>query len=351
MPDGRPNPYTPPPQNPNPWHQYGLDPLQRQQGGLKGNFKQASEGLNYYAQKKGKSISQDQWNQIAQATGYKGDDQVSGDMYNKALDYLDQQWGPQNQPQNNQTGGIDPAQGATENAQNQWRQQANIVGVPSQYKQNPMYGAQSALMQRILMNPQTMGQQQQDQLNEAQKESAGRMAKQASAQAGQSMAGRGFGPNSGAQQAMDQQTQGDLMSQILSGRRDTALKAAQINRQDELNALNASQGLLGQEFNQDMGLANLGLNQINQNRNYNLQDLLGRHGIDQDMWNRGFQKDTFNKTFGLDFLKYLQNDRQFGATLGENQRQYNGNMGFNWAQFDQNTQNNFLNMLMNGWLK
>lgn len=356
MPDGRPNPYGGPVSTAapdqsvgsNPWKQYGLDPTQRQTGGLKGNFKQASEGLNYYAKQKGKTISQQQWNEMGQYAGYKGDDQVTGDMYNKGLEYLDKQWatpqqaGPQ-QPQ--QT----PGDQANQESINQWKQQAPAAGVPTNYRSNPLYGQQAAMVQRMMANPHTMGQQQQDQLAERQKESAQRMMQQMGQQAGQQSVGRGFGPNSGSHMAMQQQNQSDMMQQILSGRRDIALQAAQQNRQDELNALNASMGLTGQEFQQDMGLAQMALGQMNQNRGANLQQKLGEHGIDQDIWNRGFQKDSFNKTFGLDFLRYLQQGDQFNKSLGENARQYNGQMGLNWANFDANQQNNFLNMLMSGW--
>lgn len=350
MPDGRPNPYTPPPvqtAQANPWKQYGLDPTQRQVGNTQGNFKQATDGLNYYAQQKGKTISQQQWNELGQHAGYTGNDQVSGDMYNKGLDYLDKQWGPQQQqapgPQ------ASPVDEPNQTAIRQWQQQAPAAGVPTNYRSNPLYGQQTAMVQQMMQNPHTMGQQQQDQLGERQKESAQRMMQQMQQQQGQAMAQRGFSGNSGAQQAMQQQNQSDLMQQILSGRRDIAMQAAQTNRQDELNALNASMGLTGQEFQQDMGLAQMGLGQINQNRGANLQEKLGDHGMDQDLWNRGFTKDSFNKTFGLDFLRYLQQGDQFNKSLGENSRQFNGQMGLNWANFDANQQNNFLNMLMSGW--
>lgn len=330
----------------NPWSSYGLDPTQRQASGQRGNFKQATDGLNYYAQKKGKTISQQQWNELGQYSGYKGDDQVSGDMYNKGLEYLDKQWG---QPEGPVVSNAPPDQSSGEQAITEWKKQAPAVGVPSNFRSNPLYGQQAAMVQQMMANPHTMGQQQQDQLAERQKESANRMMQQMGQQQGQQMAGRGFSGNSGSQQAMQQQNQSDMMQQILGGRRDIAMQAAQTNRQDELNALNASMGFTGQEYQQDMGIANMGLGQINQNRNFGLQEKLGNHGIDQDIWQRGFTKDSFNKTFGLDFLRYLQQGDQFNKSLGENSRQYNGQMGLNWANFDANQQNNFLNMLMGGW--
>lgn len=347
MPEGHPNPYVGPPVkiNQNPWQQYGLDPTQKQAGTTKGSLQQAQQGLNYYAQQKGKTIGQDQWNQVAQATGYKGGD-VSGDQYNAAMDWFDKQWGPQAQPKMSE-GDPGPKLGA-QNAINEWKTQAPAAGVPGSFRSNPMYGQQTALMQQILAHPQTMGQQQQDQLAEQQKESANSMMKQFQGQQQQQLVGRGFGPNSGQQQQMQQQGQQDMMSQILSGRRDIALKAAQQNRQDELGALNASLGMQQQEYGQDMGLSQMALGQMNQNRGANLQEMLGQHGMNMDLSNQSMQKDQFNKNFGLDFLRYMQQGDQFNRSLGENQRQYNGTMGLNWANFDQNSQNNFINMLMKG---
>lgn len=349
MPNGSPNPYqqgldgTPATQNP--WAQQGLDPTQRQKAGQKGSFQQAQEGLNYYAKQKGKTIGQDQWNQIGQATGYKGGD-VSAEQYNSAMDYLDKQWGGQSQPKPQENLDGNPVEKSIE----QWKQQKDVAGVPGSFKQNPMYGQQTALMQRILSNPQTMGQQQQDMLMERQKESANSMMKQLQGQGQQQMMQRGFGANGQQAQAQNQQLQGQMAQQLLSGRRDIALQAAQQNRQDELNALNASLGLNQQEYAQDMGLSQQALGQMNQNRQSNMNEMLGKHGMDMDIKNWQTQKDQFGKTFGLDFLRYLQQGDQFNRSLGENQRQYNGNMGLNWSQFNAAQQQGFLDMIMKGYI-
>lgn len=161
---------------------------------------------------------------------------------------------------------------------------------------------------------------------------------------------RGFGANGLQAQAQNQQLQGQMAQQLLSGRRDIALQAAQQNRQDELNALNASLGLNQQEYAQDMGLSQQALGQMNQNRQANMNEMLGKHGMDMDIKNWNTQKDQFGKTFGLDFLRYLQQGDQFNKSLGENQRQYNGNMGLNWSQFNANQQQSFLDMIMKGYI-
>ncbi len=325
-----------PAQGTNPWQQYGLDPLKRQASGLKGNFKQASEGLNYYAQQRGKTINQDQWNQLGQHTGYKGDDQVTGEMYNKGMDWLDSQWDapagapPPPPPSNPQVPTVDQL-GPTAATQ-QWQKQAPAAGVPSSFRgMNPYYAQQQGRMQKILANPETMGQQWQDRQNEAQKESAQRMMRQSQAQGQQALAGRGFGAGGGTQQALQNQGQQQMMQQILSGRRDTAQKAAQINRQDEYNALDASQQLAGQEWDASMGLSAMNLGQMNTNRQQSLQDYLGYTGANLDQNKFTESKSQFNKNYGLDFLRYLAQKEQFGQTLGENKRQHNNQQGFNWA--------------------
>lgn len=353
LPSGKPNPYAPKPAQQaggnNPWASYGLDPTQRQAAGQQGNFKQASDGLTYYAQQRGKTIDQGMWDQLAQKTGYKGDDKVSGQMYNQGLDYLDSQWGP-NTPQ---TGGVEPKQQMPELGPNsaieQWKQQAPAAGVPQSFRNaNPYYAQQQQNMSKILANPETMNQQWQDRQNEQQKESASRMMQQAGAQGQQALAGRGFGGGGGAQQALQAQNQQQLMQNILSGRRDTAQQAVTQNRQDQYNALDASSRLAGQEFDSDFNLSNQALGQINQNRGQNLQEFLGLHGADLDMLQFGENKSQFNKGFGLDFLRYLAQKDQFGQSLGENQRQFNGQQGFNWANLNAQQQQNMMNTVM-GW--
>ena len=162
----------------------------------------------------------------------------------------------------------------------------------------------------------------------------------------QQMAGRGFGAGGGQEQQMNQQAQQNTMQQILSGRRDVAMKAAQQNRQDELGALDASQRLAGQEWDANMQGSQQALNQMNQNRSGNLNDFLGLHGADMDMLRLDEGRNQFNKTYGLDFLRYLQQGDQFNRSFGENQRQYNGTMGLNWSNAQSNQMQNWLNTLM-----
>ena len=335
LPSGKPNPYSPQPAKPaSPWG--SIDASKPLQGQYSGTVDQAWQGLNYAAQQGwGKTLSDQDKQRLAGASGYQGG-AVNQDHYNKALTELDSMYGPrQSQVDPNASPRQPEPQLGPENATQQWQKQAPAAGVPQSFRGiNPYYAQQQSSMSRILANPQTMDQQWQDQQNEQQKESAQRMMQQGNTQAGQMMAGRGFGANGGTQQAVQNQNQQQMMSQILSGRRDTAQKAVTQNRQDEYNALDASQQLAGQEWDATMGLSAQNLNQMNQNRQGNLQDFLGLHGADLDTLKFGESKSQFNKNYGLDFLRYLAQKDQFGQTLGENQRQFNGQQGFNWASLN-----------------
>lgn len=346
LPSGRPNPYAQQPQQQaNPWG--NIDPSTPVQAGMTGSREKAAQGLGYAAQKKwGKSLTQDQYNQIfanAQANGYKGGD-VDSETYNKSLSYMEQMMGGGNgldgTPERPAPvgGGLDgtpesqPGNLGNQNAMNQWSQQAPVAGVPGSFRQaNPYAGQQQQLMSKILANPGTMDEKFQNQLSEAQKESASRMQQQAQATGQQQIAGRGFGSGGGAQQAMTDQNQQNMISQLLAGRRDIATQAAQTNRGDELNALNASSQLAGQEYNADLQRSGMALGQMNQNRQANLQDFLGLHGADMDMLRYGQSNEQFNKNYGLDFLRYMAQKDQFQQSLGENGRQFNAQQGFNWA--------------------
>lgn len=335
LPSGKPSPYAPKPVQPvNPWGSQH-DPSKPVQGQYSGSQDQAKAGLNYAAQKGwGRSLTPEEEQSIygnAQKQGYKGGN-VDTNTYNNSLSYMQQLLGPQAEKPKAPTPG-EPAPGlGAENATAQWSKQALAAGVPQSYRgANPYADQQQAMMSKILANPETMGQQFQDQLGESQKESANRMLKQGQNAASQQQANRGFSTGGGQEHAMRGQQQQDMISNLLSGRRDIATQATQQNRQDQYNALNASQGLNDAEWNGQMQLAGLGLNQMNQNRGANLNDFLGAHSADMDVMNWEQNNDQFNKNFGLDFLRWGTQKDQFNATLGENQRQFNGNMGFNWA--------------------
>jgi len=335
----------------NPWAGTGYDPLNPVAQGAEGDLDFAVKGLQYAAQQKyGKQLDQNQLNQIAAQAGYKGG-KVNADMYNKALGYLPTIFGAAGQPvqptQPVTQPGMGPG-GSQQNvgpgaAANQYQQQQmQVAGVPPAFAQaNPYQQQQQQMMQQILMNPATMGQKQQDQLMERQKEAAASMAQQLGQQAQRAGASRGFAANPAQQQALQQQ----MMAQILSGGRDVALQASQQNRQDQYNALNASSQLANQGFQNDLQRAGMGLGQINQNRQLGLQEYLGEHGVGLD--NRRFtqQQQEFAKTFGLDFLRYMAQKDQFNRQLNQQGQQFNDQMGLNWNQNLFNQQKSFLDYI------
>lgn len=349
LPSGRPNPYSQPAQPVNPWGAQG-DPSQKQADGRRGTMDQARSGLNYAAQKGwGRKLTSDEENNIygyAKTKGYQDGGEVDSNVYNSSLDYMTQLLGPQQAQQQQAQPGKPGNELGNESAMNQWQKQAPAMGVPQSFRgANPYAGQQQAMMQKILANPETMGQQFQDQLGESQKESAQRMMGQANAQGQQALAGRGFGSGGGTQQALQSDNQQNMIANLLAGRRDIATQAAQVNRQDQYNALNQSSDLNQRDWDGQMGLANMGLNQMNQNRQSNLQDFLGMHSADEDVLGREQNDSQFNKNFGLDFLRYMAQKDQFKESLGENKRQYNDSSGFNWANFDAQQQQAMMNRI------
>jgi hypothetical protein len=104
------------------------------------------------------------------------------------------------------------------------------------------------LIQSILGNPQTMGQTQQDQLFEQQKEQQLQMGQQAKERLGQATAGRGLSAGGGAQQAGAVKLESGFIDSLMSGRRDISVKAADINRQNELAAVEMSNAVNSGDF-------------------------------------------------------------------------------------------------------
>jgi hypothetical protein len=245
-------------------------------------------------------------------------------------------------------------------------------------------GLQSNLMNAILRAPETMSPEAIAQLKEQQREQALLLGQQSQQGLAANAAARGVsggGWAAGQQRAIE----GDVSNQILSGNRAVDLAALEQNRKDQLNALGMSNELMSGEMsraatgygatlqgqaaqaddtrsstqdNLQRALAQFGANlegaQFNadeQNRAYtndlnrmlsqfginqgvtesgradanlNLQGELGRGGLDLN--NRQLTEDArqYDKGYGLDFMRYL-----------ENQRQFNGDTGYRYAALNQ----------------
>jgi hypothetical protein len=303
MPNGRPQPPQAPTQGTG-----GGRSVQDAMGGLRG-----------YAQTKyGKSLSDQDFQSYAQRTGFTGDT-VNDDQYRAAEQEIDRAYG------GGQQSGQVPGPPKTHYP----------TPLPDVFQYQPQFAAQvNPMMQKMLANPHTMGQQWQDQQYEAGKEQALDMHKQLGLQASQGLTGRGFSGAGGVNQAIMGDLNQNLMSQLLAGRRDIATQAATQNRQDELTAMQMAQGWDQQGFQNAMG----------QNQ-FGLQRWLAGTNADLEYQQFGEGQRQFDKGFGLDFMRFLENQKQFQQQFGEGKRQYDNTMGLNWFNAQVNQQNNFLNWL------
>ena len=97
--------------------------------------------------------------------------------------------------------------------------------------------ARNRLVESILTRPQTMDQTAQDQLFEQQKEQQEALRIAGRNRLAQQGAGRGLSSYGGQQIAGDVQLEQGFAKSLIEGRRDIALKANEINRQNELAAV------------------------------------------------------------------------------------------------------------------
>lgn len=257
--------------------------------------------------------------------------------------------------------------------------------------QNGSNAQQSALMQAIMAHPETLSPDVVAQMKEAGKGDALLMQKQQQEQLDQSAAARGV-VGSGQMDALRSALGQNTVNNILTGNRNIDIAAAQTNRQDQLNALNASealaQGQLGRSvLGYNTGLAGqtaqAGLNQAgaasalqrsiagesNQqqaaaSRLANAGFTFGQQQANADQNYKGYQsqvaqsQDAVNRIlaqFGINSAVAGNAQQNYGtqlgaglsaAQLGENQRQFNNTLGFNYNQLDQQGQLGLLQYLL-----
>lgn len=234
------------------------------------------------------------------------------------------------------------------------------------------------LITKLLSSPQTQSPEVIAKMKQASMEESMTMANQLRQANQQAAAGRGFNPAGGSVAASNRLTDENLVNAILGKNRDIEIGAASQNRQDELNALQASEGILsgqvgrgsevygnilkGQglqaaddqqvsqdainraiaQFSGDMQGANFKLGQDQANRDdywrgisTDLQRELGVGGLDLDRSRLNQQGDQFNQSYGLDVLRFL-----------EGQRQSDNNLGFNYNTLNSQNNNNMMNYIM-----
>lgn len=264
-------------------------------------------------QRYGRQATPQELQQLAGKVGYKGGP-INEEMWKKAQEESDVMarslgWnGPSAPPWSSEPGKINPVEG-------------RMFG--PQY-QNPFQQQQQDMMRQLLGSGGSMNQTMQDQLFERQKEQSNALAKQFGMMGQQAAGARGFSSGGNAAQAAQSQVNSNLARELMGGRRDISAQAAQVNRQDQLNALNASMGLDQQGYQQFMG-----------DRSASLQEWLAQRG---DHWQ--------GQNYGLDNRRFLESIRQFNQSLGENSRQFNNQMGYNYANMNNNNQNDFMRYLM-----
>jgi hypothetical protein len=297
----------------------------------------AMGSLRGYAQNTyGKSISDQEFQQYGKKVGFQGDT-VNDDQYNAARQEIDRAYGP--------------GQAGPKVAQDGPPPTNYPTPLPPTVQYQPQFAPQiQGHLGNILQNPGTMNQQWQDQQYEAGKEQALALRQQFGEQSKQQMAGRGWSGGSGVQSAILAGLDETLASQLLAGRRDIATQAAQTNRADTYNAINAAQGYDQQGFGnaQAQNAQNLAFWQAQEaarsgNQSFDLQRWLADQNVN-------IEREQFGKTFGLDFLRFLENRDQFGKTFGEGQRQFNNTMGLNWFNAQGNQNNSLLNYFIQAGL-
>ena len=226
-------------------------------------------------------------------------------------------------------------------------------------------GQAQALMNALLANPQTMNANVIAQMKEAQKQQALLMGQQNQSQLDNAGISRGT-LGAGAHASMTGQNLQDTMGQLLDANRGIDIQALAQNRQDELNALGASDSFLnnqlsratqgyntqlnGQQAEHARALSALSANDSVLNnqtsratQNYGatlqgqqLQQALAQAGAQSQLglYNADLATELGRSGQQLNFLQYM-----------ENQRQFNGQLGFNYNSLDQQGQQAMLNWL------
>ena len=103
--------------------------------------------------------------------------------------------------------------------------------------------ARNNLINAILARPQTMDQQFQDSMFEQQKEQQIQLANQAKQRMNQAGASRWFHGGGGFTARALGGVEGDFTNNLLAARRDVSMKAAEVNRQNELAALDMQEAV------------------------------------------------------------------------------------------------------------
>lgn len=198
---------------------------------------------------------------------------------------------------------------------------------------------QLELVSKLLANPETLSPEVIEQMKQRSMEEGLSANAQAQQQADEEAAASGFALNGGRAVAQRRASNESLTNAILGQNRDIEIKAAEQNRQDQLNAAQLSEAILG--------------GQVSRGSQVYGDILAGQSANRGDYWTgkaQDLQRYGIDQGVAVDTSRIASGDRQFNARLGEDARQSNNQMGFNWAQLGQNGQNALIQAIM-GTLK
>jgi hypothetical protein len=225
-----------------------------------------------------------------------------------------------------------------------------------------------ALMERILANPESLSPDVINQMKAASRDTALSQANQLRGEANANLAGRGFSGGGGMQASMNGAIDQNLLTELLNANRNTDVGAATQNFQDRLNAVGAGSAFQNDATQRELSIfgANQGAqqaqsddqlrrdqfraDQMNTDRGSNLQEYLGKEGVNLDNRRLTEQQRQFNQTFGFDVTRFLDDMRRDNRNFGEGSRQFNVGAGLNTAQLQQQANNSLLAWLQQAGL-
>lgn len=167
------------------------------------------------------------------------------------------------------------------------------------------------ILTSILNNPETMGQTQQDQLFEQQKEMANSLASQARARLGRNVTNSGWTSGGGRFLSGQAAIEGQTAESLLAGRRDIAVQAAEQNRKDQLAALQMQQAIASGDEN-----AALNIYRANQQERQSLEQFLQQaaamnSGNLLQLNSQNLASSVADNNAQMDFYRFLEMQRQF----------------------------------------
>lgn len=189
--------------------------------------------------------------------------------------------------------------------------------------------ARNALVNAILNKPQTVDQVTQDRWFEQQKEQQRAMGRQTSQALAQQSAGRGFSAAGGTNTANNLKLEQGFIKSLVEGRRDIALKASDINRKNELAAVEMAEAVNQGDFVRAQAAYQT---QLAAKQAY---DELRLQAAEFDRGNIALAAQTEMAGRQQQVAESMASFQQYMDQLkfDEMMRQFNEQLGFNYGQF------------------